>query len=458
MSNKIVCSECVDKQEEIYRLREENQCLKAKLRREECKGTEGFFGSSTPSSKIPVKPNTTSEKKNGGAKKGHKGNGRKNFPKDEADIYETIETDDICPDCNIELYKKDSRDRYVIDIKPLEIKKIIYHIIRKKCRKCGRLFESKPPGVMPRNLYGNHLIVHIAIEHYIKGKTLGALEKELGISFGTLMSILHSLAKILKDIPDKLIEEYRKSFVRHADETGWRNDGDNGYAWLFATKDISIFRFRGSRAGKIAREVLGEEKLPGVLVVDRYAGYNRIVCDKQYCYAHLFRAIKDLGKEFPDNEEVACFIQTTLPLLSDAMNIRSLPIDDKEFYIRARKTKKDIMKSMNKKAKHAAIQYIQNIFRENKDKLYQWAKDRSIPADNNFAERELRPLIIARKLSFGSQSDEGARTRETLMTVLLTLKKREKQKTASKFKNLLDTFAVNPGVDIYNALFADESP
>jgi len=280
MSNKIVCKECIDKQEEIYRLREENKRLKAKLRRDERKITEGFFGSSTPSSKKPVKPNTTSEKKNGGAKNGHKGNGRKNFPKDEADIYETILTDDICPDCNIELNKKDSRDRYVIDIKPAEIKKIIYHIIRMKCRKCGRLFESKPPGVMPRNLYGNQLIIYIATEHYIKGKTLGALEKELGISFGTLMGILHSLAKILKDIPDKLIEEYRKSLVRHADETGWRNDGDNGYAWLFATENISIFRFRHTRAGKVAREVLGEEKLDGVLVVDRYAGYNRILCDK----------------------------------------------------------------------------------------------------------------------------------------------------------------------------------
>ena len=458
MSNKIVCKQCIDKQEEIYRLREENKRLKAKLQRDERKITEGFFGSSTPSSKIPLKSNTKSEKKNGGAKMGHKGNGRKKFSKDEADIYETIETDAICPDCNIELNTKDSRDRYVIDIKPLEIKKIIYHIIRKKCRKCGRLFESKPPGVMPKNLYGNHLIVHIAIEHYVKGKTLGALEKELDISFGTLMGILHNLAKILKDIPDRLIEEYRKSFVRHADETGWRNDGDNGYAWLFATKYISIFRFRGSRAGKIAREVLGEEKLPGVLVVDRYAGYNRILCDRQYCYAHLFRAIKDLGKEFPDNEEVACFIQTTLPLLGDAMNLSSLPIDDKEFYRRARKTKKDIMSAMNKKAKHAGIQYIQNIFRENKDKLYHWAKNRNIPADNNFAERELRPLVIARKLSFGSQSDEGARTRETIMTVLLTLKKREKQKTASKFKNFLDILAANPDVDIYDTLFADNAP
>ena len=194
------------------------------------------------------------------------------------------------------------------------------------------------------------------------------------------------------------------------------------------------------------------------MVVDRYAGYNRIVCDKQYCFAHLFRTIKDMEKEFPDNEEITCFVQTTLPLLSDAMNLRSLPIDDKEFYKRALKTKNDIIKEMNKDAKHAAIQSIQNIFRENKDKLYHWAKDRRIPADNNFAERQLRPLVIARKLSFGSQSDEGAKTRETLMTVLLTLEKRTKHKTANRLKNFLDILSKNPDMDIYNTLFTNGIP
>jgi hypothetical protein len=39
------------------------------------------------------------------------------------------------------------------------------------------------------------------------------------------------------------------------------------------------------------------------------------------------------------------------------------------------------------------------------------------------AERELRPLVIARKVSFGSQSEASVATRETLMTVVHTLRK-----------------------------------
>jgi hypothetical protein len=64
--------------------------------------------------------------------------------------------------------------------------------------------------------------------------------------------------------------------VKHADETGWRTDGRNGYSWLFCTPQISIFRFRNSRSAAVAKEVFGDTPLPGVLVVDRYNGYNKM--------------------------------------------------------------------------------------------------------------------------------------------------------------------------------------
>ena len=92
MSTRIVCSECINKQEEIYRLREEVKTLKTKLRIQERKITEGYFGSSTPSSKKPVKNNSaknSEEKNRGGAKVGHKGNGRRSVSIERADrVYE----------------------------------------------------------------------------------------------------------------------------------------------------------------------------------------------------------------------------------------------------------------------------------------------------------------------------------------------------------------------------------
>ena len=55
--NRSFCGECFEKQQRIDRLSEENERLRGQLRYRERTREEGFFGSSTPSSKMPVKPN-----------------------------------------------------------------------------------------------------------------------------------------------------------------------------------------------------------------------------------------------------------------------------------------------------------------------------------------------------------------------------------------------------------------
>ncbi|MDT8300030.1 MAG: transposase, partial [Sedimentisphaerales bacterium] len=131
-------------------------------------------------------------------------------------------------------------------------------------------------------------------------------------------------------------------------------------------------------------------------------------------------------------------------------------ITDKQFKCQAAKIKAAIINITNYQARHPAIQKIQDIFREKAERLYRWADDRNVPADNNRAERELRPLVIARKISFGSQSDAGARTREILMTVLHTLKKRTSDVTIA-FKYALDKLAEQSAIEPYDAIFSLDS-
>jgi len=157
--------------------------------------------------------------------------------------------------------------------------------------------------------------------------------------------------------------------------------------------------------------------------------------------------VKDLEKEFPENAEIKAFVQALGTQLANAISLRTLDITDEEFKVKAGKIKNAILEIVNSQARHPAIWKIQDIFREKAERLYHWADDRTIPADNNLAERELRPLVIARKISFGSQSDAGARTRETLMTVLHTLRKKNPDVTAA-FKLALDKLAERPDADI----------
>jgi hypothetical protein len=260
------------------------------------------------------------------------------------------------------------------------------------------------------------------------------------------------MAALCRGVIPQLIEEYRQAPVRHADETGWRTDGRSGYAWLFASATVSLFLFRATRSAQVPKEVLGTEALGGVLVVDRYNGYNQSPCALQYCYAHLMRNVEDLAKEFPDADEVTTFTSTLIPLLAEAMHLRGQSLTDAKYYDQARQLQQQIVTLVEQPAQHLGVRQVQGIFRDHAHRLYHWVENRAVPADNNRAERELRPTVIARKVSFGSQSDAGAKTREVLMSVVHTLAKRVAD-PESHFKSVLDQLAADSTQDPVTLLF-----
>jgi transposase len=459
--NRSFCEGCFEKQRRIDQLTEENERLKQALRYQERRDKEGFFGSSTPSSKVPVKANTAPqpEPKPRGAKPGHQGHGRSRFDAITADDVLELEPceGETCPQCGDVLQDKGTKERMVLECAPVKARRILYRLLVKYCAGCGRTFAARAPSVLPKNLYGNQLIAQAASMHYLHGVPVGRVCEQLDIEPGALMGAFHRLAAWLTKVPENLIRQYRQAPAKHADETGWRTRGKNGYAWLFATETLSIFQFHKTRSGAVAQAVFGRKPLPGRLVVDRYAGYNKSPCKIQYCYSHLLREVEDLEKRFPDSSEITAFVSTLAPLLASAMKLRGQPISDTQFYAKAAQLRKQIRDTVDQPAHHFGIQRIQNIFRQNPKRLYHWAEDRRVPADNNLAERDLRPTVIARKTSFGSQSDAGAKTRGILMTVLHTLRKRGQDPTAH-IKDALDQLANNPSLRPFNLLFPRDPP
>lgn len=453
------CKGCFAKQQKINELEEENARLKAQLRRQERTVKEGFFGASTPSSKVPVKANTLPDRqaRRGGGQAGHCGHGRSAVGEDRADRVERVEAPERCPHCRVRLAARGLRRRTVVDIEPVQAHTTVFLLERKRCPKCGRSFEGRPAGVLPKGLYGNRLLAYVAAQHYLHGNTLGQIERQTGVGCGALVQAVRHTAALIEGVMDRLVAEYRRSPVKHADETGWRTDGQNGYAWIFATRQLSLFRFRKSRSAAVAAEVFGPKRLPGTLVVDRYHGYNKVRCNIEYCYSHLKRDAEGLRQDFPDNPEIAAFVESLVPALSQAMSLRTLALPRPQFLAQAATIKRRIIAIVHRQAKHPAIWRIQNIFRENAHRLYHWARDPCIPAENNLAERDLRPLVIARKISFGSQSDAGAQTREILMSVLHTLKKRGRNPAAA-LQDALDQLARHPDLDPYPILFPSQHP
>ncbi len=296
------CAFCLQKQRLIDELKEEIEQLRAKLRYHARREQDGFFGSSTPSSKRPIKPSTEAkERKPKGARPGgHKGVGRKSHDNGSADRTVDVDTDsELCLECGAPLEKKGWAERSVIDTPRHKAEKITFRVAKRYCPHCRRNVTPQLPGVLPKSLYGNQFIADAVEMHYLHGMPMGRVCEYLDIGPGSLAKLFRKSADLFEGVTDRLIEEYRQAPVKHADKTGWRTDGKNGYVWLFATPDLSIFRFGKNRSSKVPQAIFGKHFIPGTLVVDRYAGYNKAPCRIQVLFCSSVAESGRFGEGVP---------------------------------------------------------------------------------------------------------------------------------------------------------------
>lgn len=136
------------KQQVIDRLQEEVVRLKAKLRYQERTAKEGPFGASTPSAKIPFKPNSAPEQqqRQGGAKPGHQGWGRCPPSSEQISRRETVTAPRCCPYCGAPLRPKGWKRRTVVEVHPVVKEVVVYELEQRDCPGCHQVFTAQAPG------------------------------------------------------------------------------------------------------------------------------------------------------------------------------------------------------------------------------------------------------------------------------------------------------------------------
>jgi hypothetical protein len=131
----------------------------------------------------------------------------------------------------------------------------------KYCSRYDTFIRAKAPRVPPKSLFGNQLVTQVVFLHYLYGLPPRRVCQHLGLGMDAVFALLHRVALTLKGLAPRLLEEYRRTQVRYADQTGWRTGGRSGYECLFATPILSVFLLNSSRSARVARKALGEEPL-----------------------------------------------------------------------------------------------------------------------------------------------------------------------------------------------------
>ena len=216
---------------------------------------------------------------------------------------------DSCPECHAPLSGGwVHRTREVIDLPVIGVEVTEHVFMARTCPVCRRRRLPQDPlreVMVGRQRLGINLvslIVALREEGRLPVRTVQwYLETvhRLQLSVGAIVRAVHQVARQAAPVVEGIREQVRGSPVVHADETGWRENGKNGYVWTFSTATERYFLRRG-RGKEVVDEVLGES-FGGILVSDFYVAYRHYPGLKQRCWVHLLRDIHSLKGTYPED-------------------------------------------------------------------------------------------------------------------------------------------------------------
>ena len=335
---------------------------------------------------------------------------------------------DHCPDCGTQLSGGwTHRTREVIDLPqvPVEVTEHVY--MARICPGCRR--RCLPPTqldgvVMGQQRLGVNLISLIATLREEARLPIGVIRKYLRIvhglhvSKGAIVDAVHRTAQQGQAKVASILAQIRASPVVHADETGWREDGHNGYVWTFSTPDARYFLRRG-RGKAVVDEALGDS-FSGVLVSDFYAAYHHYNGPKQRCWAHLLRDIHDLRARYPDDAPLAQWADAVHQLYRQA-KARTHPQEAsrRTAQLALERRLLALCQPFLLDASATQAKLCRRIERHLKE-LFVFVAEPAVPSDNNAAERSLRHLVVSRKISGCTRSERGTDSKMTLASLFGT--------------------------------------
>jgi len=344
-----------------------------------------------------------------------------------------------CPDCHLRLGGISlARCREIIDVPPPATVEVTEHRIYKGwCAECQKWHEAPVDfleQVLGQGRIGVRLSSIIAYLRTVMRLPLRQLRDVLRdlhgfeVSLGELVELLHRIREYAQPLLGTLKAEIRASPAVQADETGWREDGLNGYIWSVSTPTIRYYEYHHSRAGAVVKQLIGED-FQGVLGSDFYAGYNIHQGLHQRCWVHFLRDIHDLKKLYPNEESLLAWAKDVKAVYEQAVAWTGQELDPslsprqqervgvaQQHVFEQRLWKLCQPYAHTLVPQHTLCERVEQFLPE----LFVFVAVPGVPAHNNLAERSVRPLVIARKISGGTRSPKGSETRMGLASLFGT--------------------------------------
>ena len=396
--------------------------------------------SSKPPSSDIVKPKKTvvkvgRRKRKRGGQHGHRKFSRTPFGPEQVD--EVIE---------YELKDKDTKGLKQLDewfiIQQIELPEKMYKVIEHRARKYLDPVTGKthiapmPDAIRKGGLLGADVTGSIA---FMKGRchmsytTIRDFFKELmklNISRGMLCKATQKVSKALEPSYDQLTARLPEESQVNVDETGHHDDGGLHWTWCFDTSDYSLFKIDKSRGCKVLEEMLGKD-FSGIIGADYWGAYRKYArlfdVRMQYCMAHLIRDIRFLTEhKVRKLSRWGSELLEWLKKLFDTLHRRD-KMTTKGFIRSMERIKAGFLKRMRRAPDHKLAKKLARRFKgKAAENYFSFLTESNVEPTNNGTERQIRPVVIDRRITQGTRGDAGMRWCERIWTTIATCKKQQR--------------------------------
>ena len=391
--------------------------------------------SSKPPSQDPFRSKRSSKPsgRKQGAQPGHPGHSRALVPPDQ--VVKMIDLFPLsCPNCagtNLDPEAISTECRQVVELPEFKPDVTQYNIHTCRCEKCGKHVRADIPIEAERG-FGPRLmgfLTMLAGEGPLSKRKVCSITGYLGvkISLGGLCNI-HKLAAALLEKPFEEIKDVVLSAEdMNGDETGWFLRAKRCWVWTGASPNATFFQIDPSRSQEAFKRVFGG--FENTLTTDRYGAYNLYEGAKQTCLAHILRDFTKMSERSSADGSIGRILlgelQETFGHWKRFKNSELTRIELQKTTQQHIENIKDALsvgasaEQIGNKSQALCCDLLNRF-----STLWTFLEQEGVEPTNNLAERGLRPFVIARKLSNGSQSEWGIKFSERIMTVVCTLKQR----------------------------------
>src|SRR5216684_6160483 len=313
-----------------------------------------------------------------------------------------------CPACHMRLGGISlARSREIIDVPappPVEVTE--HRLYKGWCTGCQKWYEAPVDWhdqVVGQGRIGVRLASLIATLRTVMRLPIRQIQAYLltlhgiRISIGEIVELLHRIKDQMQPQLETLKREIRASPAVQADETGWREDGLNGYIWSVCTPTVRYYEYHHSRAGEVVKHLIGDE-FPGVLGSDFYAGYNIHQGLHQRCWVHFLRDIHDLKKLHPEHAELWQWAKQVKQIYERA---KAAPAPDRQLPTTKQHAQRVALQHafeqelwqvcapfvQTQTLMHTLCERVERFLPE----LFVFVAYPGVPSDNNLAKRSVRP-------------------------------------------------------------------